>query len=170
MHDIAGATYKYGDLYELTKSWVYDSFKVGTIMGMGILAPVVSLLRRKPIATTILRYGRNGAIFGVVAGPTMTEAMLRSKNATDDSIWDRCYRLRQNKGQVRTDRYASFCALGAGTATALLGQGPLVGVLTGYASGTVLSGVLGNMLDPPEPKESKPKEAKDEGDKLKDLK
>ncbi len=137
---------------------------------MGIFAPVVALIRKRPIATTVLKFGRNGAIFGVVAGPAMTEGMLRSKNADDDSIWDRCYRLRQNKGQVRTDRYASFCALGAGTATALMGQGPLVGVLTGYASGTVLSGVLGNMLDPPESKEDKPKEGKYGKNKLKDLK
>lgn len=37
---------------------------MGTILGMGIIAPVVSLLRRKPLAATMLRYGRNGAIIG----------------------------------------------------------------------------------------------------------
>ena len=34
------------------------------------------------------------------AAPVMTEAILQKRNASDDSIYDRCYRIRNNTNQV----------------------------------------------------------------------
>merc|ERR1711976_581021 len=122
---------------ELHTHVMYKTIQVGTILGMGVIAPVVALIRKKPFAKTVVRYGRNGLIFGVIAGPIMTEATPQGKKATDESVWDRCYRLRHNKNQVRTDQYASFCALGGATATGIMGQGPLTGAVIGFATGTI---------------------------------
>ena len=72
---------------------------MGTIIGM-VAAPVVSLIKKKPFATTLVKYGINGAGVGIVAGPILTEGMLYSKKATPESISDRSYRLRYNAGQV----------------------------------------------------------------------
>ena len=130
---------------------------MGTIIGM-VTAPVVSLIKKKPFATTLVKYGINGAGVGIVAGPILTEGMLYSKNATPESIWDRSYRLRHNVGQVRTDRYASFCALGGTTVTSLMGAGPLPGAVIGLATGTIVAGVVGNQLSPPSEKKPKPKD------------
>ena len=119
---------------------------MGSIIGM--IVGVSSLLRKKPFVNTMVRYGINGAGVGVVMGPVMTEGMLYAKKATPESIWDRCYRLRYNAGQVRTDRYASFCALGGTTVTSLMGKGPLPGAVIGLVTGTMVAGFVGNQLSP----------------------
>ena len=64
-------------------------------------------------------------------GVAMT--IMRTYGNTDDQIYDRSYRLRHNKGQVRTDKFTYGCA-------ALGGVG---GAAAGLSASAVASGVQG---------------------------
>ncbi len=125
---------------------------MGSIVGV-VIGSVASLIKKKPFVLTALKGGVNGAAVGVVMGPIMTEGMLQAKKATPQSVWDRCYRLRYNTGQVRTDRFATFCGLTGATVMGMMGSGPLRGAVVGIVSGTLAAGVIGNALSVP----SKPK-------------
>ncbi len=48
-----------------------------------------------------LQCGAYGVVTGLVTGPLFTWLRLRADDVTPDSVWDRCYRLRHNKCQVR---------------------------------------------------------------------
>ena len=75
------------------------------------------------------------------AAPVMTEAILRSKNASDESIYDRSYRIRANQNQVRVDRYAGVSGLlGTGVSLALK-KGPLPGFFLGFGGGTIAGAI-----------------------------
>ncbi len=50
--------------------------------------------------------GHYGLMVGLVTGPFFTWLRLRANDVTADSVWDRCYRLRHNRGQVLAH---SFC-------------------------------------------------------------
>jgi hypothetical protein len=64
---------------------------------------------------------------------------LKIKNEEEYKIWDRCYRLRHNRGQVRVDQYSFVGAVaGAGIGVAA-GSGALFGGLVGMSSGILLS-------------------------------
>jgi len=69
---------------------------------------------------------------GMAFGIAMT--MMRTYGNTDDQIYDRTYRLRHNKGQVRMDKFTYGCA-------ALGGLGGAAGGLS--SAGAVASGVQG---------------------------
>ena len=125
-------------------------------MGMVVFAPLASLITKKPFALTAMKYGVNGAAFGVVVGPIMTESMLYAKKATPESVWDRCYRLRYNRGQVRTDKFATLCALTGATVTGVSGKGPLFGAVIGIATGTIIAGAIGSQPTPPAATKPKP--------------
>ena len=123
---------------------MYKTVQAGTILGMGIFGPLIALIRRRPFAATCLRAGQIGALIGVPAGPMMTEMTLSKTKSTDDMVWDRCYRLRYNRSQVRVDRACTYGEL-AGAAFAMTSGGSLLnGSLTGLALATVAAGVFNN--------------------------
>jgi hypothetical protein len=57
--------------------------------------------------------GTGGLILGMAVGPILTMYLMR--NEDDYKIWDRCYRLRNSKNQVRVDQDSVIGAVvGAG--------------------------------------------------------
>ena len=141
------------------------TFQFGSFVGM-VAGPVIGFVTKKPIVSTMVRYGINGAAVGVVTGPVLTEGRLMAAKATPESVWDRSYRLRYNARQVRMDRFASFCALGGTTVTTLMGKGPLPGAVIGLVTGTVVGIVVAYRLSPstaskPKPKADKVEEKKE---------
>ena len=136
---------------ELHVHVMYKTVEAGVILG-GIIGPAVALLRKRPVGATTLRYARNGAIIGAVAGPLMTEMVVRGQ--PDERIYDRSYRLRYNRDQVRVDRAVSYgAAVGAAT-SAFMGHGALPGFLIGIGASCIAGGFYNGKFanDPPKPK------------------
>ena len=72
--------------------------------------------------------------------------------ATDEEIFDRAYRLRYNKGQLRMDKFTYGSALLGGVAgAAALPAGGLTGSLQGASIGAGLA-VLAHVLTKPKEK------------------
>jgi hypothetical protein len=51
------------------------------------------------------RIAGSGALLGVVVGPVLTIARMHTQS--DEAIYDRCYRLRNNRSQVAADYFAT---------------------------------------------------------------
>lgn len=78
--------------------------------------------------------------------------VARLWNSTDEQIFDRAYRLRYNKGQVRMDKFTYGSALLGGVAgAAALPGGALNGSLQGASIGVGLA-VLAHVLTKPKEK------------------
>lgn len=86
---------------------------------------------------------------------------MRTYGNADEQIYDRCYRLRHNKGQVRMDKftYGSIVLGGLGGATfALSTAGPVVSSVQGACVGVglaVLAHVITKRGDKKKSEESK---------------
>ncbi len=79
---------------------------------------------------------------GAVVGAVMT--LMRTRGNTEEQIYDRCYRLRHNKRQVRLDKFSYSFAVVGGVAGAA-GLGGAGGALGGVGMGLGLS-VIGHCL------------------------
>ncbi|XP_013778728.1 uncharacterized protein LOC106463262 [Limulus polyphemus] len=137
----------------------YPSFELGihitmkdvqafTILGMGIIGPLVAVVRGHRSAGNLrqaaLNGGKYGAATGLVVGPLMTYGRIR--NLEQDGIFDRCYRLRHNEGQVRVDRLSIFGGLGGTGLGVAMGHGALSGGLVGMTAGVLVGGVYNNFI------------------------
>lgn len=66
--------------------------------------------------------------------------LTRTWGNTDEQIYDRCYRLRYNKGQVRMDKFSYGAAvLGGVVGVAGLPAGPVASAVQGASMGLGLS-------------------------------
>ncbi|GMT22000.1 hypothetical protein PFISCL1PPCAC_13297, partial [Pristionchus fissidentatus] len=118
------------------------TIQVGTVLG-SIIGPLSALLRRKCPKTGLIRGGTYGAAIGAVAGPVVTLATTRGK--TEPEIYDRCYRLRHNKGQLWVDRSfvlaAFFGFLAAGSVGMVAGiNGAVIVTPLGRAAWNKMTG------------------------------
>lgn len=119
---------------------------LGTVLVGPISAAVKKDTRNWPgVKHKMTRCGRGGLILGVFAGPLMV--YMKIKNEEDPyKVWDRCYRLRYNRGQVRVDRASLIGAMtgaAAGTATA---SGAMFGGLVGMSTGILAMAVYNNAI------------------------
>ncbi len=116
-----------------------------------MIGPLLAIKRKAYWGATMSHCGLVAASTGGVIAPFMTEAMLFAKKATPDSIWDRCYRLRYNQGQIRTDRWATWASVPTSYAFATCKYRYQTGFITGIALGTILAAVVGMIVDPTKP-------------------
>lgn len=85
--------------------------------------------------------------------------VMKTYNNTEDQIYDRSYRIRHNKGQVRTDNFTyGGITLGgmAGVAGGISGAGPVMSLVQGASMGLGLA-VLSHVLTKPREKKNKSK-------------
>ena len=80
--------------------------------------------------------GKYGVLLGLVAGPVWI--ISGRKEHAPESIYDRCYRLRHNRNQVRVDQSFVVASSAGVTAAAVMGYSPLLGGLFGMAGGVVI--------------------------------
>ena len=125
------------------------TIQAGGLLGMVLFAPIATVLKKETrnlasLQTKMTRFGRNGVIIGTVMGPFMTFMKLRNEN-DDYKVWDRCYRLRYNRNQVRVDQASVSLGVGGAIAGALAGQGVLFGGLAGMVVG-ILSAATFNSI------------------------
>lgn len=120
-------------------------------LGMCVVAPAVQMIRGPrnfaALQATAIKYAKVGAVIGVPAGFAMTYMRGRSADMDDDGFYDRCYRLRKNRNQVRVDR-GTYLGTIAGAAGAL-GMGAPVssGAVVGLVAGTILGGLYNTGKD-----------------------
>ena len=115
------------------------------LLGMVVVAPAVQMIRGPrtfaALQTTAVKYGKVGAVLGVPAGLLMMYGRERSLDIGDEGYFDRAYRLRKNRNQVRVDRGSYLGAL-AGVAGAFgMGASLSSGAVVGMVGGTILAGV-----------------------------
>ena len=122
----------------------YKTVEAGTILGLGVIGPLSAAFRKQSLLQGALRGGRYGAVIGLVVGPCLNYLKFRG-GSTDESIWDRCYRLRYNRNQVRVDRMVTWAAIGGSAAAAYMGSAVLNGTVVGIFVGTI-SMALYNMI------------------------
>ena len=83
-----------------------------------------------------MKCGRGGAMIGLALGPVLT--FMRMKGSEEVGYYDRSYRLRCNRNQVRVDRMSYLgAAAGAGT-MAYMGGSPVNGIILGLSAGCLL--------------------------------
>lgn len=91
------------------------------------------------------RCGRGGLVLGVFMGPFMTYMKIR-KEEDPYKIWDRCYRLRHNRGQILVDQSSVVGGVGGAAIGAATSSGALFGGLVGMSSGILAAAVYNNVL------------------------
>jgi hypothetical protein len=120
------------------------------IIGTFIVGPVSAL--RRPETRNVLgirrrmaRCGLWGIALGCAAGPAMTYARMMTVHV--DGVYDRCYRLRHNQGQVRVDR-GSLIGLVAGSGLSIaVKKCPVFGGLVGMSAGVVSMALYNKSLE-----------------------
>jgi len=108
------------------------------LIGTVVIGPIKGF-RGPPgnLKRQMTRFGKWGAILGLAAGPAMTYGRLSSINFDENGIYDRCYRLRHNRGQVRVDRGSLVGVVaGAGLFSAVR-MCPVLGSLVGMSTGVI---------------------------------
>lgn len=120
---------------------------LGTILVGPISACVKKETRNWPgVKNKMTRMGRGGLVLGLVTGPLMT--YMKIKNETDPyKIWDRCYRLRHNRGQVRVDQDSVLGAIGGAGIGAATGSGAMFGGLAGMSTGILFAAFYNNVIN-----------------------
>ena len=117
---------------------VMKNVQAFSLLGLLFVGPAVALIRKKPVGKTAFSAAKYGALLGCGTGPLMTYAKV--KNLEEEGIYDRCFRLRHNRGQVRVDQLSIAGGVGGIASALLMGQaavassgavGMVLGVLTG---------------------------------------
>jgi hypothetical protein len=117
-----------------------------SLIGTLIIGPIKGY-RAGSLTKQMTRFGKWGVVLGLATGPAMTYARLNSINFDENGIYDRCYRLRHNRSQVRVDRGSIVgMVAGAGLFPALR-MCPVLGSLVGMSTG-VLAMAVYNMTLP----------------------
>ena len=93
---------------ELTVHVTIKDIQAFGLLGTLVFAPLSAAFKqstrnRLEIKSRMVRFGRIGMLSGLVVGPLMTYMRLRGIKTTEE-VYDRCYRLRNNRGQVIVDR------------------------------------------------------------------
>ena len=137
---------------ELTAHVTIKDVQAFGLLGSLLIAPISAAVKKNTrnwpeIKSRMARYGRNGMLLGLVTGPFMTYMRLRSVE-TEEAVWDRCYRLRKNRGQVRVDQ-ASLVGAVAGMASASFSASAstMFGGVVGMSSGIILAAIVNCQID-----------------------
>jgi len=125
---------------------MYKNAQFGAISGLLVFGPLVRIIRGprtlSAIIQTAFKASKIGMAVGIPLAPIATEFFIR--NATEERIYDRSYRIRNNKGQMRTDRYATCGGLLGGAASSAMGYNPMSGLILGIVSGCFTAGFIVN--------------------------
>jgi hypothetical protein len=119
------------------------------LLGTCVVGPLSAVLRSSTrnfvgIKKNATKCGKWGVVLGVVAAPLMTYGILSKTNAEEVAVYDRCYRLRNNRGQVRVDRASVVGAVGGSVLALPAGICPILGALLGMSTGIASMAVYNN--------------------------
>lgn len=115
---------------------IYKATQVFSLLGFAVVGPITCLVKTKglsQVANYASKMGPRGFALGLVAGPIMTEAAIR--NATQDAIYDRSFRLRHNTKQLNADRFSTLGLVGGLAVYRVAGFNPITAMVAGYTLG-----------------------------------
>jgi len=139
-------------LAELYAHVTLKTVQTGVLVGTLIVGPISALRKSETrslvgVRRRMARCGLWGLGIGVLAGPVLTYARLTTSGATEESIYDRSYRLRKNRGQVRVDRGWLVGWVGGAGLSMALKKCPVFGSMVGMSAGVIAAayynGVVG---------------------------
>jgi len=112
------------------------------LLGTLVVGPVVALARSETrtlagVKSSACKCGKWGVMLSFIAGPMMTQSVLIGKKASPESVYDRCYRLRYNRGQVRIDRGSAVGAISGAAIAGQMAESPVMGALLGMSVGII---------------------------------
>jgi len=121
------------------------------MIGTVVLGPAVAMMNANTrnlvgVRSSAFKFGKYGVMLGIVAGPLMTYARLKSSGANDDAVYDRSYRLRNNRGQLRVDRGSIVGAVGGFALALPLATCPVTGALFGMSAGIISMAIYNNAI------------------------
>lgn len=124
---------------ELTLHVTVKGIQMFGLLGTTLVGPIAAAIRKETrnwpgIKSSMTRMGRGGVIIGALSGPLLTYMKIR-KEEDPYKIWDRCYRLRYNRNQVRVDQASFIGAAGGAAVSVATGSGALFGGLVGMSAG-----------------------------------
>lgn len=133
---------------ELTAHVTIKTVQAGGLLGTMVVGPLVAAAKKDSrnwagVQQQMTRKGRGGVIIGLVLGPILTAVTMRNQSA--ERIYDRCYRLRYNRNQVRVDQ-ASVAGALCGTAVGMATGTAMFGGLIGLSSGILLAAVYNSSV------------------------
>ncbi|KAL3851617.1 hypothetical protein ACJMK2_015350 [Sinanodonta woodiana] len=135
---------------ELTAHVTMKTVQTFGLIGTMFVGPILALARKDTrnwsgVQAKMTQAGQVGLGLGLLAGPLMTYARMRSVS-DPDGAYDRCYRLRYNRTQVKVDR-ASILGFvgGAGIAYYMAGDA-IFGGLVGMSGGIIITSVLNSIF------------------------
>ena len=135
---------------ELTVHVTTKTVQAGGVLGSLLVAPTLTALQGPRNLNTLKSKmetcGRYGVFLGLVAGPLMTWQRLNSTRANYASVWDRCYRLRYNRNQVRVDQLSFVGAVAGFTAAHYLNDSGALGAIVGMSGGCIFAAFLNTVM------------------------
>jgi hypothetical protein len=137
----------YAELYTHVLMKSVQSFG---LLGTVVIGPVSALLSAETrtiegVRFAAVKYGKWGVLLGCIAGPLMTYARLKSVKANQDAVYDRSYRLRNNRDQIRVDRGSIVGAVGGAAVAVPMGACPVFGGLVGMSAGIISMAFYNNV-------------------------
>ncbi|XP_052810810.1 uncharacterized protein LOC128238694 [Mya arenaria] len=134
---------------ELTTHVIIKSMQFYGIIGTWIVGPLAAVGKKETRNTACLRMkmakcGRVGVLLGVPGGILATYLTIRKDE--EYKVWDRCYRLRHNRGQVRVDQACTVTTLGGAAIGAATGGGVWFGGLMGMTAGLLGAAIYNGKL------------------------
>ncbi|THD21854.1 hypothetical protein D915_007312 [Fasciola hepatica] len=126
----------------------YRAVQGTSFLGAFVVAPLVTLGKGprnlQALSARCRSYAVYGALPGLVLGPCMYFGRMRGQ--PEEGYFDRCYRLRHNKNQVRVDRF-SIGGAAAGTLLCTVSTyRPIEGLIFGMLGGVITAAVLNSTL------------------------
>ncbi|XP_018646627.1 hypothetical protein Smp_076590 [Schistosoma mansoni] len=124
---------------ELLTHIALRTVQTSCFFGAIICAPVITLLSKPRTLRCLTRRSVKFATYGFLPGLTIAPILMyaRMKDQPDEAFYDRCYRLRCNKNQLRVDRF-SYIGLGCGGIAGFANAfGPMQTAVIGMMIGTV---------------------------------
>lgn len=112
--------------------------QVGTLLGMGVLAPAAYLLSGRRRGRTFFSYLRSEPLVGagIMAPLSLGMGYFRLKDQPSEAIVDRAYRIKHNEGQQLVDKMCFYAAAAGGLAGAVgFGVNPFLGMAQGGGLG-----------------------------------
>jgi len=128
---------------------MYKNAQFGAISGLLVFGPLFRVYRGPrtfaAIAQSSLKASKIAMAILVPAAPVMVELAIRK--STEERIYDRSYRIRNNQGQMRTDRYATYGSVIGGGVSSVLGYKMVPGLILGLVAGTFTAGLIVNPME-----------------------
>lgn len=137
-------------LLELNVHVTTKTVQACALLGMVLIGPAVRLIRGPrtvgAFKDTAIKAGKIGALIGIPLGPALTYAKVNGAKVDDDGLFDRCYRLRYNRNQVRVDRLSYLGAVGGAAGALYLGSALSSGAVVGLVGGTLLGTIYNSTI------------------------